>query len=84
MTGNYYETRVSSQPGGRTLGYNPNEDSLRSRQYTGGCHDKADAEWIVIRAPLRSHNDTPFRWPTPAGLLATLGRIWRFQLLLID
>ena len=31
----------------------------------GGCHDQADAKWIVIRGPLRGHNDTPFGWPTP-------------------
>jgi hypothetical protein len=28
-------------------------------------HDQADAEWIVIRRPLRGHNDTPFGRPTP-------------------
>jgi hypothetical protein len=31
----------------------------------GGCHDSVDAEWIVIRRPLRGHNDTPFGRPTP-------------------
>jgi hypothetical protein len=31
----------------------------------GGCHDYADAEWIVIRRPLRGHNDTLFGWPNP-------------------
>jgi hypothetical protein len=31
----------------------------------GGCHDWADAQWIVIRGPLRGHDDTPFGRPTP-------------------
>jgi hypothetical protein len=31
----------------------------------GGYHEQADAEWIVIRLSLRSHNDTPFGRPTP-------------------
>ena len=31
----------------------------------GGYHDEADAEWIVIRRPLRGHNDTPFGRLTP-------------------
>jgi hypothetical protein len=31
----------------------------------GNCHDWADAEWIVIRRPLRGHNDTSFGQPTP-------------------
>jgi hypothetical protein len=30
-----------------------------------GCHDQADAEWIVIRGPVRGHDDTPFGQPTP-------------------
>jgi hypothetical protein len=33
--------------------------------HTRGSHDEADAEWIVIRGPLRSHNDMPFGRPTP-------------------
>jgi hypothetical protein len=30
----------------------------------GVFHDQGDAKWIVIRRPLRGHNDTPFRQPT--------------------
>jgi hypothetical protein len=30
----------------------------------GEFHDQGDAEWIVIRRPLRGHNDTPFGQPT--------------------
>jgi hypothetical protein len=36
-------------------------------------HDKADAEWIVIRRPLRGHNDTPFGRPIPGRLISRLG-----------
>jgi hypothetical protein len=32
---------------------------------TGGSHDQADAEWIVIRRQLRGHDDTPFGRPAP-------------------
>jgi hypothetical protein len=35
------------------------------RKLEGGFHDRTDAEWIVIRGPLRGHNDTPFGRPTP-------------------
>jgi hypothetical protein len=31
----------------------------------GDSHDQADTRRIVIRGPLRGHNDTPYRWPTP-------------------
>ena len=31
----------------------------------GEFHDQGDAKWIVIRGPLRGHNDTPFGRPTP-------------------
>jgi hypothetical protein len=40
-------------------------DASFGRDWTGGCHDWADAEWIVIRGPLRGLSDTPFGWPTP-------------------
>jgi hypothetical protein len=33
--------------------------------FAGGSHDEADAEWIVIRGPMRGRNDTPFGRPTP-------------------
>jgi hypothetical protein len=33
---------------------------------TGGCHNEADTEWIIIRRPLRGHNETPFGRPTPS------------------
>jgi hypothetical protein len=39
----------------------------------GGCHDLADAEWIVIRRPLRGHNDTPFGQPTPSRPIGRRG-----------
>jgi hypothetical protein len=32
-----------------------------SRTGLGGGHDQADAEWIVIRRPLRGRNDRPVR-----------------------
>jgi hypothetical protein len=55
---------------------------------TGGCHDQADTEWIVIRGPLRGHTDTPFRRPTPGRPigrpgLATLGVIGVFSYYLL-
>jgi hypothetical protein len=31
----------------------------------GKSHDQADAEWIIIRWPLRGRNDTPCLRPTP-------------------
>jgi hypothetical protein len=31
----------------------------------GSCHDQADAEWIVIRGPLRGHNNMPYGRLTP-------------------
>jgi hypothetical protein len=40
----------------------PDEDVLVS---LGEFHDQGDAKWKVIRQPLRGHNDTPFRRPTP-------------------
>jgi hypothetical protein len=36
-----------------------------SKHGHGESHDQADAEWIVIRTQLRSHNDTPFGRPAP-------------------
>jgi hypothetical protein len=33
--------------------------------YLGEFHDQGDAKWIVIRRPLRVHNDIPFGRPTP-------------------
>jgi hypothetical protein len=36
----------------------------RAKQEKGGCHDQADAEWIVIRRPLKGHNDMPYGRPT--------------------
>jgi hypothetical protein len=39
--------------------------AIRQTSRGGGCHDQADAEWIVIRRPLRSHNDMYFGRPTP-------------------
>jgi hypothetical protein len=47
----------------------------------GGCHDEADAEWIVIGRSLKGHNDTPYR---PLGGWPPSGRIWCFQLQLIS
>jgi hypothetical protein len=38
---------------------------MKSDIVIGGSHDKADTEWIVIRRPLRGHNDTPFGRLTP-------------------
>jgi sodium-dependent multivitamin transporter 6 len=35
------------------------------RIYIGEFHDQADAKWIVIRGPLRGHNDTSSERPTP-------------------
>jgi hypothetical protein len=31
----------------------------------GEFHDQGDAKWIVIRRPLRHHNDKPFGRPNP-------------------
>jgi hypothetical protein len=37
-------------------------DIYMATDYTikGGCHDQADAEWIVIMGRLRGRNITPF------------------------
>jgi hypothetical protein len=48
----------------------------------GGCHDETDADWLVIRGPLKGHKDTPFGWPTSGW--PSSERIWCFQLLLIS
>jgi hypothetical protein len=58
----------------------------------GEFHDQADAKRIVVRRPLRGHNDTHCGWPLanpwlaywPPGAWLPLERIWRFQLLLIN
>jgi hypothetical protein len=39
-------------------------DQWRQKTW-GDFHDQADAKWIVIWEPLRGHNDTSLRWPTP-------------------
>jgi hypothetical protein len=39
----------------------------------GGCHDLADAEWIVMRGQLRGHNDAPFGRPTPRRPISRQG-----------
>jgi hypothetical protein len=39
----------------------------------GECHDQGDAKWIVIRRPLRSHNNAPCEWPTPILPIGRLG-----------
>jgi len=43
--------------GGKNLTYYPD--------VTGKFHDQGDAKWIVIRGPLRGHNDAPFKRLTP-------------------
>jgi hypothetical protein len=53
----------------------------------GRCHDQADDDWIVVRRPLRGHDDMPFGWPTTGrpgfGQWSPLGCFWCFQLILI-
>jgi hypothetical protein len=50
----------------------------------GGCHDQADAEWIVIRGLLlRDHDDTPFGRPIspayrPPAVWPPSERVWCF------
>jgi hypothetical protein len=57
---------------------------------SGGFHDQAEAEWLVIRGLLRGHNDTPFGRPTPGqpigrpGVGRPLGVFCMFLLLLIS
>jgi hypothetical protein len=49
---------------------------LPTSKAAGDFHHQADAEWIVIRRPLRGHDDTPYGRPTagrPIDLLATVG-----------
>jgi hypothetical protein len=41
--------------------------------FSGEFHHQADAEWIVIRGPLRGHNNTPCGRPTPGRLVGRLG-----------
>jgi hypothetical protein len=36
-------------------------------------HDQGDAKWIVIRVPVRGHNDTLFGWPTPGRPIGRRG-----------
>jgi hypothetical protein len=53
--------------------------SLTQPDLTGGeFHVQADADWIVIRVPLRGHDDTPCGRPTPGQDWPPLGRIWCF------
>jgi hypothetical protein len=47
------------------------EEEMESSE--GEFHDQADDEWIVIRGPLRGHNDTPFGRPTPGRPIGRLG-----------
>jgi hypothetical protein len=39
--------------------------TLGPSQVAGGCHDEADAKWIIIRGPSMGHSNTPFGRPTP-------------------
>jgi hypothetical protein len=43
----------------------PQGKRLRILSTLGEFHDQGDAEWVMIRGPLRGHNDTPFGRPTP-------------------
>jgi hypothetical protein len=56
----------------------------------GEFHNQGNAKWIVIRRPLRDHNNTPFGQPAPtrpighSGSGLPQGIIGVFQLLLIS
>jgi hypothetical protein len=39
----------------------------------GGCHDQADAEWIVIWRPIWSYNNMPLGRPTSGRHIGRLG-----------
>jgi hypothetical protein len=52
-TGNL--TRVTTQV--REGAARQSKSAPRRRCATGGCYDKADAEWIAIRRSMRRHND---------------------------
>jgi hypothetical protein len=55
-----------------------------SEHDAGEFHDQADAKWIVIRGPLRGHNDMPRpAYRLPRGW-PPLGCIWWFYLLWIS
>jgi hypothetical protein len=41
--------------------------------HLGGGHGLADAEWIVIRRPLRGHDDTLFGRPNPGRSIGCPG-----------
>jgi hypothetical protein len=45
---------------------------LTSYALLGEFHDQGDAKWIVIRVPLKGHNDTPCGWPTPSWPIGRL------------
>jgi hypothetical protein len=47
--------------------------SLKAPRNAGGCHDSADAEWIVIRGLLRGHNDMSCGQPTSGWPISHLG-----------
>jgi hypothetical protein len=75
---------VSSSSASGTI---PGQGQFSSKMTLSDFHDQADAEWIVIRGPLKSlndkwkvirrslwgHNDTPCGRLAPAGLLAARG-----------
>jgi hypothetical protein len=43
--------------------------SEEGKKAVGELHDQGDAKWIVIRRPLRGHNDTSLGQPTPGRTL---------------
>jgi hypothetical protein len=48
-------------------------DRMEVTPTLGEFHDQGDAKWIVIRAPLSGHNDTPFGRPSPGRLISNPG-----------
>jgi hypothetical protein len=49
-------------------------DRGRVRDRYGELNDQLNTKWIVIKGPLRGHNDVPCGQPTPGRSIGCLGR----------
>jgi hypothetical protein len=58
-------TRTKEQNLNKKKKQKPEQKREMRKDVKGEFHDQADAEWMVIRGPLRGHNDTPCGRPAP-------------------
>jgi hypothetical protein len=49
------------------LGFDPVIPLVDAGAHYERCLQVTSARWMVIKGPLRGHNDTPCGWPTPGG-----------------